>query len=80
MEMNYYINPINLIRVYAKNQELIKRGKNLDQITYHKLIKEEIKDESYSKRRNRGDWLIKNRDIIISTCVNSYTDELIILI
>ena len=77
MEMNYYTNTMNLLRVYAKNQELIKRDKNLDQITYHKLIKEEIEDENYSKRRNKGDWLIKNSDIIISTCVNSYTDELI---
>ena len=80
MKMNYYMNTMNLLRIYAKNQEIIKRSKNLDQITYHKLIKDknEFGDDNYDySRRERGQLLIDNSDIIISTCVNSYTDEII---
>ena len=80
MKMNYYMNTMNLLRIYAKNQEIIKRNKNLDQITYHKLIKDknEFGDDNYDySRRERGQLLIDNSDIIISTCVNSYTDEII---
>ena len=66
MEMNYFINSMNLLRIYAKNQENVKRNENLKQITFHIL-----------KKNKKQKKLIKNSDIIISTCVNSYCDELI---
>ncbi len=69
MQMNYYTNSMNLLRVYAKNQEIIKRNKNLEQISFHILKRGK---NNYFKNN-----LIKNSDIIISTCVNSYCDELI---
>ena len=69
MEMNYYTNSMNLLRIYAKNQEIIKRNETLKQISFH-ILKRGIRDYFQKK-------LIKNSDIIISTCVNSYCDELI---
>ena len=69
MEMNYYTNSMNLLRIYAKNQEIIKRNETLKQISFH-ILKRGISDYFQKK-------LIKNSDIIISTCVNSYCDELI---
>ena len=69
MQMNYYTNSMNLLRVYAKNQEIIKRNENLKQISFH--ILKMGKNEHFQKN------LIKKSDIIISTCVNSYCDELI---
>ena len=69
MEMNYYTNSMNLLRIYAKNQEIIERDENLNQIAYHILKRGR---SNYYKRK-----LIRDSDIIISTCVNSYCDELI---
>jgi hypothetical protein len=79
MNMNYYTNTMNLLRIYAKNQEIIDRNKNLDGVTYHKLIKKknEFGEEEDTSKRSRGQMLIKYSDIIISTCVNGYTDEII---
>jgi hypothetical protein len=43
MEMNYYTNSMNLLRIYAKNQEIIKRNNKLKQISFH-LLKRGIND------------------------------------
>ena len=68
------VKKFNILRVYAKNQEIIKRNELLDEISYHKLVKkEENKNNNFGGRNN----LIEKNDIIISTCVNSYCDEII---
>jgi reverse gyrase len=64
------------LRIYAKNQEKIKRNKRLDQICFHKLMKRRYK-KKFNNRQNKKNWLINKNDIIISTCVNSYNDDLI---
>ena len=69
-----YIKKLDILRIYAKNQELVKRNAALDGISYHKLkIKEENRDNNFGGRN----LLIEKNDIIISTCVNSYCDEII---
>ena len=69
-----FIKKLNILRIYAKNQEIIKRHKALDNISYHKL-----KIREKNRRNNFGgrNLLIEKNDIIISTCVNSYCDEII---
>jgi hypothetical protein len=74
MKIKKNVKNFNILRVYAKNQEIIKRNELLDEISYHKLIKkEENKNNNFGGRNN----LIEKNDIIISTCVNSYCDEII---
>ena len=64
------------MRIYAKNQEIIKRNKRLNRISFHKLIKRKYKKNFYNKQQKKQ-WILKNKDIIISTCVNSYNDDII---
>ena len=74
MKIKKNVKNFNILRVYAKNQEIIKRNELLDEISYHKLLmKEENRDNNFGGRNN----LIEENDIIISTCVNSYCDEII---
>ena len=67
---------LNILRIYAKNQEIVDRSQKLDFISFHKILaKSKIKKNT--SRRNAKKGIIKKNDIIISTCVNSYCDELI---
>ena len=69
-----YIKKLDILRIYAKNQELVERNAALDDISYHKLkIKEENRGNNFGGRN----LLVEKNDIIISTCVNSYCDEII---
>ena len=74
LKMNEYLKQLKILRIYAKNQEIVKRNKKLSGISYHKLLMKEKNRNNYSGGRN---LLIENSDIIISTCVNSYCDEMI---
>ena len=74
LKMNEYLKQLKILRIYAKNQEIVKRNKKLSGISYHKLLMKEKNRNNYKSGRN---LLIENSDIIISTCVNSYCDEMI---
>ena len=77
LRMNeYIINKLNILRIYAKNQEIIKRNKKLNQISFHKLLKKKYR-RRFNDRRQKKKWLVNKNDIIISTCVNSYNDDII---
>ena len=76
LRMRFYINDFNILRIYAKNQEIINRNKRLNRISFHKLIKRRYKKNFYNKQQKKQ-WILKNKDIIISTCVNSYNDDII---
>ena len=76
LRMKEKINKLNIIRIYAKNQEIIKRNKRLNKISLHRLIKKKYKRKFYDKREKK-EWIIKQNDIVISTCVNSYNDDII---
>ena len=76
LNMRKQVNNLKLLRIYAKNQEIIKRNRKLDRISFHKLVKKKFKKNFYDKYEKR-EWIIKNHDIIISTCVNSYNDDII---
>ena len=76
LKMTEYVQNLNILRVYAKNQELIKRNKKLYEISYHKLLKRKFK-KKFNDRKKKKNWIIKRSNIIISTCVNSYHDDLI---
>lgn len=67
---------VNILRIYAKNQEIIKRNKKLDEISFHKIIKKKFNRNFYD-RYEKKDWIIKTSDIIVSTCVNAYNDDII---
>ena len=67
---------LTLLRVYAKNQEIIKRKKKLYNISFHRIMKKKYKIE-FKDRQEKADWILSNRDIIVSTCVNSYNDDII---
>jgi len=71
-----HVKKFNLLRIYAKNQEKIKRNRRLNQICFHQLMKRRYK-KRFNNRQDKKNWLIKKNDIIISTCVNSYNDDLI---
>ena len=74
LKLKENVENLNLLRIYAKNQELIIRHKSLDEISYHKLIKKDYDRNNIFGGRNK---LVEDNDIIISTCVNSYCDEII---
>ena len=74
LELKNYVKKLNILRIYAKNQEIIKRHESLNNITYHKLV---LKEENRGNFLGGRNWLIEKNDIIISTCVNSYCDEII---
>ena len=74
LDLKSHIKKLNILRIYAKNQEIIKRHKLLDDITYHKLV---LKEENRGNFFGGRNLLIEKNDIIISTCVNSYCDEII---
>jgi hypothetical protein len=74
LKMNEYLKQLKILRIYAKNQEIVKRNKLLSGISYHKLLMKEKNRNNYKGGRN---LLIENSDIIISTCVNSYCDKII---
>ena len=76
LNMRKQVNNLKLLRIYAKNQEIIKRNRKLDRISFHKLVKKKFRKNFYDKYEKR-EWIIKNHDIIISTCVNSYNDDII---
>ena len=74
LNFKHFIKQLNILRIYAKNQEIIKRNQALDDISYHKLkIREENRRNNFGGRN----LLLEKNDIIISTCVNSYCDEII---
>ena len=55
LDMNKFITKLNILRIYAKNQELIKRNKKLYQISYHKLLRKKLKKKNSMiemKRKN----------------------------
>ena len=74
LEIKQFVKGFNLLRIYAKNQEIIKRNEALDEISYHKLL---LKDENKDNFIGRRNLLVEENNIIISTCVNSYCDEII---
>jgi len=76
LRMKEHINKLNILRIYAKNQEIIERNKRLDEIIFHKLIKRRYR-RKFRNRYEKRKWLIKKNDVIISTCVNSYNDDII---
>ena len=76
LKMKNNISKLNILRIYAKNQEIIKRNKKLNKISFHKL-KNKKYDKKFYDRNDKKDWIIRNHDIIISTCVNSYNDDII---
>ena len=77
LNMNDYINyPLNILRIYAKNQEIIQRNKKLNEISFHKIMKNNF-GLDFNDRYEKKDWIISNSDIIVSTCVNSYNDDII---
>ena len=76
LRMKEKINKLNIIRIYAKNQEIIKRNKRLNKISLHRLIKKKYK-RKFNDKREKKEWIIKQNDIVISTCVNSYNDDII---
>ena len=67
---------LTLLRIYAKNQEIIKRKKKLYNISFHRIMKKKYK-KKFKDRQDKADWILSNRDIIVSTCVNSYNDDII---
>lgn len=71
----YAIN-FGLLRIYAKNQEIIKRNRRLHNISFHKIVKRKYK-RKFKNIEEKKNWIIRNRDIIVSTCVNSYNDDII---
>ena len=76
LKMKNNVTKLNILRIYAKNQEIIKRNKKLNKISFHKLKNKKYKKKFYD-RNDKKDWIIRNNDIIISTCVNSYNDDII---
>lgn len=76
LKMKSYVKDFEVLRIYAKNQEIIKRNKKLKEISFHQLIRKEYK-QKFKDRYEKRDWIINNRDIIVSTCVNSYNDNII---
>ena len=76
LRMKEHINKLNILRIYAKNQEIIERNKRLDEISFHKLIKRRYR-RKFRNRYEKRKWIIKRNDVIISTCVNSYNDDII---
>ena len=76
LKMKNNVSKLNILRIYAKNQEIIKRNKKLNEISFHKL-KNKKYDKVFYNINDKKDRIIKNNDIIISTCVNSYNDDII---
>ena len=76
LKMKDHIQKLNILRIYAKNQEIIKRNKRLNEISFHKLMKRRYRKKFYDRNEKR-EWILKNNNIIISTCVNSYNDDII---
>ena len=74
LDFKKYVKKLNILRIYAKNQEIIKRHVRLNDISYHKLIKRK-KNIGYDFGGRNS--LIEGNDVIISTCVNSFCDEMI---
>lgn len=76
---------MSLLRIYAKNLEQVKRNKKLEEISFHYLRKQKAKfEEEYFFGYNEEDYyfekgkeIIDNANIVISTCVNSYNENLI---
>ena len=76
LKLKKIVKELNILRIYAKNQEIIKRNKKLYEISFHKIMKKNLRKKFYDKYE-KADWIINNNDIIISTCVNSYNDDII---
>ena len=76
LRMKEHINKLNILRIYAKNQEIIERNKSLDKISFHKLIKRKFR-RKFRNRYEKRKWIVRKNDVIISTCVNSYNDDII---
>ena len=76
LKLKKIVKELNILRIYAKNQEIIKRNKKLYEISFHKIMKKNLRKKFYDKYE-KADWIINKNDIIISTCVNSYNDDII---
>ena len=76
LRMKEHISKLNILRIYAKNQEKIERNKRLNGISFHRLRNKKYR-RRFRDRREKKRWIVKKNDIIISTCVNSYNDDLI---
>ena len=72
LRMKNCVKRLNVLRIYAKNQEIIKRHEQLKDISYHNLVLKE-KNNYFGNR----DKVIEKSSIVVSTCVNSYSDRLI---
>ena len=44
--MKEYIDKLDILRIYAKNQELIKRNRRLNKISFHQLRRKRYKKNS----------------------------------
>ena len=69
------VDDFELLRIYAKNQEIIKRNNRLSEISFHRIIRKNRED--FDDKYELKDWIIETSDIIVSTCVNCYNDDLI---
>jgi len=76
LKLKQFDSKLNLLRIYAKNQEIIKRNKKLYEISFHGMMKKKY-DIKFQDRQEKADWILEDKDIIISTCVNSYNDDII---
>ena len=48
----------------------------MDKISFHKLIKRKFR-RKFRNRYEKRKWIVQKNDVIISTCVNSYNDDII---
>ena len=53
LDLKKYVKKLDILRIYAKNQEIIKRHVLLDDISYHKLIKKEVNRDYDFGGRNK---------------------------
>ena len=75
LNMKDCVKKLNILRIYAKNQEKVQRNKMLNYNSFHHILK--FSQEEIYRGNNRRKRIIDDHDIIISTCVNSYCDDLI---
>ena len=76
LRMKEHIKKLNILRIYAKNQEKIGRNKKLNRISFHRLMNKSHKG-IFDDRKEKRRWIVNKSNIIISTCINSYNDDVI---
>ena len=76
LRMKEHIKTLNILRIYAKNQEKIGRNKKLNRISFHRLLNKSHKG-IFDDRKEKRRWIVNKSNIIISTCINSYNDDVI---